>query len=104
MPVPEEISRITDVLKDNPRGMSVSDISAMLGMNRNTVARYLDMLLVSGQAEMKAYGKAKVYYLSQRVPIAAMLDFSSDMVVVLDRDLRVVQANDTRGASHPETE
>ncbi|BBL66994.1 hypothetical protein MchiMG62_01750 [Methanoculleus chikugoensis] len=74
--------------------MSVSDLAAAVGINRNTVSRYLDVLLVSGQAEMETYGKAKVFYLSQRVPIAAMLNFSSDLVLVLDRDRRIVQAND----------
>ena len=63
-------------------------------INRNTVSRYLDVLLVAGQVEMKTYGKAKVFYPSQRVPIAAMLNFSSDLVLVLDRDRRIVQAND----------
>ena len=74
--------------------MSVSDLAAAVGVNRNTVSRYLDVLLVSGRVEMETYGKAKVFYLSQRVPIAAMLNFSSDLVLVLDRDRRIVQAND----------
>jgi len=74
--------------------MSVSDLAAAVGINRNTVSRYLDVLLVSGQVEMETYGKAKVFYLSQRVPIAAMLNFSSDLVLSLDRELRIVQAND----------
>lgn len=91
---PEELPKILDILKANPKGMSVSDIAQELGANRNTVSRYLDMLLISGEAEMKTYGKAKVFYLSQRVPISAMLNFSSDMVIVLDQDLRVVQVND----------
>ncbi len=91
---PGELSRILDILKENPRGMSVSDIAAEIGLNRNTVSRYLDMLLISGQADMKTYGKAKVFYLSQRLPVSAMLDFSSDLVVVVDKELCVVQVND----------
>ena len=88
------LSPLLSVLKEHPRGMSVSDIAAAVGVNRNTVSRYLDRLLVSGQVEMKTYGKAKVFYLSQRVPISAMLNFSSDLVLVLDRDCKVIQAND----------
>ncbi|KQC05034.1 MAG: hypothetical protein APR53_08640 [Methanoculleus sp. SDB] len=106
MPISEENSRIIDILKDNPRGMSVTDIARDLQINRNTVSRYLDMLLISGQAEMKTYGKAKVFFPSQRVPISAMLNFSSDFVVVLDRDFIVVQVNDAlctfTGASREE--
>jgi PAS domain S-box-containing protein len=90
----DAVSPLLQVLKEQPRGMSVSDIAAAVGVNRNTVSRYLDILLVSGQVEMKAYGKAKVFYLSQRVPISAMLNFSSDLVLVLDRNRRIIQAND----------
>jgi PAS domain S-box-containing protein len=86
--------------------MSVTDIARDLQINRNTVSRYLDMLLISGQAEMKTYGKAKVFFPSQRVPISAMLNFSSDLVVVLDRNLIAVQVNDAlctfTGASREE--
>jgi PAS domain S-box-containing protein len=90
----DAVSPLLQVLKEQPRGMSVSDIAAAVGVNRNTVSRYLDVLLVSGQVEMETYGKAKVFYLSQRVPISAMLNFSSDLVLVLDRDRRIIQAND----------
>ncbi len=90
----DALSSLLNVLKEHPRGMSVSDLAAAIGMNRNTVSRYLDVLLVSGQVEMETYGKAKVFYISQRVPISVMLNFSSDLVLVLDRDRRVVQAND----------
>ena len=93
-PTTDALSLLLRALKEHPRGMSVSDLAAAVGINRNTVSRYLDVLLVSGQVEMETYGKAKVFYLSQRVPIAAMLNFSSDLVLVLDRDRRIVQAND----------
>ncbi|MCK9317482.1 PAS domain S-box protein [Methanoculleus sp.] len=90
----DALSLLLSTLKEHPRGMSVSDLAAAVGINRNTVSRYLDILLVSGRVEMETYGKAKVFYLSQRVPIAAMLNFSSDLVLVLDRERRIVQAND----------
>ena len=73
-PTTGALSLLLSNLKEHPRGMSVSDLAAAVGINRNTVSRYLDVLLVSGQVEMETYGKAKVFYLSQRVPIAAMLE------------------------------
>jgi PAS domain S-box-containing protein len=63
-------------------------------MNRNQVAKYLDMLLISGQVEMQIIGAAKVYFLSHRVPISAMLEFSTDYVVVVDTEQRVIQVNE----------
>ncbi|WP_067047176.1 PAS domain S-box protein [Methanofollis ethanolicus] len=93
-PYPEEIPKILERLKANPRGMSVTDLAGDLGINRNTVSRYLDMLLIAGEVEMRTYGKAKVFYPSQRVPLSAMINFASDGVVILDRNLTIVQAND----------
>lgn len=90
----EEIARIKEILKREPRGLSIRQITDQLDINRNLVAKYLDMLLVSGQAEMRTIGVAKMYYLSQRVPISALMDFSSDFIVVLDEDFKVIQIND----------
>lgn len=90
---PSELPAILEVLKENPRGMSVRQISEAIGMNRVTVARYLDVLRTSGRVEMVPYGQAKVYFLSHRVPISALLDFSSDCVIVLGNDRKIVHAN-----------
>ncbi len=87
-------SRIKKLLKANSRGMTITDISDKININRNSVARYMDILTISGQAEMRQLGPAKVFYLSQRVPMSAMLNFSSDYVLVLDNDLRVIQINE----------
>lgn len=92
---PEELTRICEVLKENPKGMAVRDIADAIGMNRNTASRYLDMLRVAGQVEMRTYGKAKVFYISQRMPISAMMDCAADMVFVVDPSRTVVEANDT---------
>lgn len=92
---PAEVTRITDLLRGSPRGMSVGEIADAIGINRNTAARYLDMLLVAGQVEMRTFGKAKVFFLSQRVPISAMLNISSDLVMVLDSKRRIILANDS---------
>ena len=91
----EELSRVIEILKENPRGLSVTDIAAQISVNRNTVSRYLDMLRISGQVDMKMYGKAKVFFISQRAPISAMINFSSDMVAVIDSDMAVAQVNDS---------
>jgi hypothetical protein len=74
--------------------MSISEIAQQLKMNRNSVAKYLEILLMSREVEGKTYGTSKVYTLSQRVPVSAMLGFSSDMIIMLDSEKRILQAND----------
>jgi len=92
---PERMSRIKQYLRRHPRGMTITDVSSQMHMNRNLVAKYLDMLLISGQVDMQEIGTAKVYFLSHRIPISAMLDFSSDMVLVLDNENWVVKVNES---------
>lgn len=86
--------QIKDVLRENPRGLTISEISRKIDVNRNSVAKYLDVLLISGQVEMRVLGPAKLFYLSQRVPISAMLNFSSDYILALENNLKIVQVND----------
>ncbi|HJJ28495.1 MAG TPA: PAS domain S-box protein [Methanocorpusculum sp.] len=88
-------SEILALLKANPRGMSVTEIAEAVHTNRNTAARYLDNLLVSGRVEMRTFGKAKVFFESKRVPVSAMLNLSSEMVLLIDSDLKIIQVNDS---------
>ena len=90
----EKITRIKKLLKARPKGLTISDISHSLKINRNSVAKYLEILLITGQVEMRMYGNAKVYYLSRRVPISSMLKFANELILVLDSEFRVVEAND----------
>ena len=90
-----ELTRVLDLLKEEPRGLSITDISRSLGLNRNSVSKYLNMLLISGHVELRSIGVAKVYFLSKRVPISAMLDYSSDAIVVLNQKKEIVSANES---------
>jgi PAS domain S-box-containing protein len=90
----QELVAIKDLLKKNPEGMSVTDISKALKKNKNTIGRYLDILLISGQVDMRTFGMAKVYTLSQRVPLSAMLSYSKELIMVLDDAQRIVDIND----------
>ena len=88
-----ELGRVIDLLRDEPRGLSITDISKSLDMNRNSVSKYLNMLVISGRVDMRTVGVAKVYFLSSRVPISSLLDFSSDAVLVLNGSQEIVLAN-----------
>jgi PAS domain S-box-containing protein len=89
-----ELSLIKDLLKKNPEGMSVTDISKALNKNKNTIGRYLDILLISGHVDMRTYGKAKVFTLSWRLPLSAMLSYSKELIMVLDNESRIIDVND----------
>ena len=86
--------QIKDLLKENPQGLSITDIVKVVTINRNTAGRYLENLLISGQVEMRRLGMAKIYMLSQRVPLSAVLSISSELVMQLDSSLRIIFANE----------
>jgi PAS domain S-box-containing protein len=90
----DKVDKIKRILKWHPRGVTISDLASEMKMNRNLVAKYLDMLLVSGQVEMQIVGAAKVFFLSRRVPISALLEFSKDPVIVTGSDRRIQQVNE----------
>ncbi|MFA4825979.1 MAG: PAS domain S-box protein [Methanoregula sp.] len=90
----ENTTKILDLLKKNPQGLSITDIVKKTGINRNTAGRYLERFLISGQVEMRHFGMAKIYTASQRVPDSAMLSISSDLVMQLDSGLRIIFANE----------
>jgi len=90
----EKTTRITDLLKNNPQGLSITDIVKKIAINRNTAGRCLDSLLVSGQVDMRQFGMAKIYTASTRVPASALLSNSSDFIMQLDSSLRIVFANE----------
>jgi len=90
----DEISRIRTLLIDNPKGSTIEDIAKKLPLNRTSTAKYLNTLLISGQAEMRTFGRAKVFTLSQRIPFSQMLNLSSDLLLVLDQNLVINQVNE----------
>jgi len=88
-----EITRIKEVLRENPRGMNIKEISAAVAMSRNSIAKYLDVLTAAGQLEVRYVGNAKLFYLAKRVPLESMMSMSPDMIAVMDKDMRITQVN-----------
>jgi len=92
--VQEKISRIKILLKAHPKGLTITDISSKLKLNRNSTAKYLEILLISGLVESKSYGTARVFFLSHRLPISALVSITSDLVVTLDENHRIISVNE----------
>lgn len=90
----EELTQIKTILKNNPKGMTVTDIARKIRINRNSVAKYLDILLISGHVEMVTFGPAKVFFPSNRIPLSTLLDITHDYIIILDKELKFLQANE----------
>jgi len=86
--------KIRTLLKAYPKGLIITEISQRLGINRNSAAKYLEILLFTGQVEVRQIGMAKIYTVSQRVPLSGLLRFAHEQIVVVDDEGRIIQAND----------
>jgi two-component sensor histidine kinase/PAS domain-containing protein len=87
------LEEIKELLRQEPHGLSILEISRELGIGRNVAAKYMSMLHAAGQVEVRRVAAAKIYTLAHRVPVSALLGLTTDLIAVLDRNLCIVFAN-----------
>ncbi|MFA6331488.1 MAG: PAS domain S-box protein, partial [Methanoregula sp.] len=92
-----EILRIKELLSANREGLSITEITGMLTMNRNTVAKYMDILQIQGSVDGRRKGTSKVYFLSERLPVASLRKFCTRPFFVTNQDGKVTDHNQEFG-------
>jgi len=90
----EITDRILNFLRFRKKGATISEIAREADLNRNSVAKYLEVLLASGQVELRRIGKAKAFSLSRRVPISALIDTLAEYALILDDHTRIIEINE----------
>ena len=68
------LRKIEGLLGEHPQGLSVSEIATEIGLNRNSTARYLDVLHHQGVIDERKIGPAKLYILTKTLPFSTQLD------------------------------
>lgn len=91
----DETTRIREVLSERPLGLSIKEIAAAVGMSRNSVAKYLEVMTATGQLELRHVGNAKLFTLSSRVPVGNIINYTRELIIVLDKSLTIVEASDS---------
>lgn len=89
----KELDKIKEIIKKKPRGVTIKEISKKIGVNRNVVAKYLDVLQIEGEVEVETYGRSKVYFPAKSVPISTMFDYTNELIVVVRKDMTTVDIN-----------
>lgn len=74
--------------------MTVTDISRKIKINRNSVAKYLDIMRISGLVEMITFGPAKVFFPVRRIPLGNIINYTSDYLIIFNDKLKIVMTND----------
>lgn len=85
--------RITKLLKRHPKGLMISDLASRLKINRNVMAKYLEMLLIAGDVEMDLRGNAKLFTISRRIPVFTLMENSVDYIIMLDSSARILRVS-----------
>ena len=88
----KETEKIRQLLQESPTGMTITEISTALGMHRNTTAKYLDMLVATGETERKRMGPAKTYFPARRIPIKALPLVTPSARICLTAHLEMAEA------------
>jgi PAS domain S-box-containing protein len=94
LPETEGALRIRAALKDCPHGMSIKEIAAAVGMSRNSVAKYVEVLAATGHLDVRHVGNAKLYTIAGRAPVGSVITWVKELIVVIDEHLEIVQAGD----------
>jgi len=89
----ERIADIKNLLAHHPQGLSINEIAGRLLRHRNSVSRDLHALSLSGQVIQHAFGTTRVYSLAKRTPVSSILDYTSDMILTLDRNNTILSVN-----------
>ncbi len=91
---PDITGRLMRIIRFRPKGVTISELARETKVNRNSVAKYMEILQVAGQVDMKVVGNAKVYSVATRVPIATMINTFSEYIIVLDARGQIALIND----------
>ncbi|MFA7693925.1 MAG: PAS domain S-box protein [Methanoregula sp.] len=89
----EVISRIKEELDQHPEGMSITDIAGLLHINRNSVAKYMDILQIQGSVDGRKRGTSKIYYISHRVSESTLRKVCRQPFIILDQNSLVTDHN-----------
>jgi len=56
--------RILSILRENPEGLTMLNIAKLVGVHRNTIARYLYEMKGEESVVIRQIGPAKLFYLN----------------------------------------
>jgi len=79
------IKKVLDLLKESPRGLTISEISNILNLNRHTVRKILERLLIEKKVNYEEKGPAKIFYFVGEVEEIAKIDLGNEGYISIDK-------------------
>src|SRR3989338_10627383 len=59
--------KLLDVLKNNPKGLTMTELTRSAKISRKTIEKHLQMLVLENEIYLKQFGITKVYYPNHRI-------------------------------------
>jgi len=81
----DKLIRILEVIREDQRGVTISQLSETLDINRNTIRKYTMVLAAAGYIEARSCGHTKIYNISDRIPANAVIENMFEGLLVLNR-------------------
>ncbi len=69
----KQSKEIVNKLKKHPEGLSITQLNSILPLNRNSIARYVEVLTTQGVLKERIIGPAKLYTFYQEIPYLEQL-------------------------------
>ena len=83
----EATIQIQELIAEHPEGLSVTQISERIDLNRNSTARYCDVLVHQGLLRERRIGPAKLYMPGNDLPYAEQIEPHLPMVIEPSHEL-----------------
>ncbi|MFH8110208.1 MAG: hypothetical protein QXE42_02085 [Candidatus Aenigmatarchaeota archaeon] len=80
----ETAKRVINLLKNNPRGLDISEISRELKISRNTAIKVLERLLIEKRIDYVSKGPAKIFFLLGESKFVGRIDLSDTEKIWID--------------------
>jgi len=89
----DDIKQVKILLRDHPKGLSITDIADQTHINRNSVAKYMDILQAQGSVDGYKVGTSKLYILSSRLPSSAIAEVCTRPFLIIDKQECITETN-----------
>ncbi len=70
----QNANRILQLLENSPRGATITEIAETLGLNRHTVTKILERLLIEKRVNYDERGPAKIFYFTGKSKFVGKVD------------------------------
>lgn len=90
-----DFDTLLSTLAAHPEGISIQEVAEMMGIHRNTAAKYLEVLLSRGEVDVRRVGVSKLFIPGRRIPFSCVRRLYEEPVIGIDRDLEVVDLNES---------